>query len=332
MEAQPPASSEAAPEEAPSQALSTTTLRDLATVVSEGCELAEFLQLCPWPGLLELPGHVGADPSLSEIASWPIQVRIHFLNAEGTQTLGGRVAAGRLRIEPEEAFARLGREASAWTLEALREGCSVASEALPIGVPRPLVPGEAFSVQGRALRVATAEELLELCRLAAGAVFTWPAGGMLLADALDGGVGLGPGRGPYLLHTLAEDFEAGGSADETQRFDLSLGSEALEPSLARTWIHELKTEGGTLVLGRGGECDLAFEDASVSRAHARLLVREGELHLSDVGSENGTAINAEPLAPGLLERVHPGDSLHLARVRCELLEWGELSRLIARKS
>ncbi|HTR55055.1 MAG TPA: FHA domain-containing protein [Kofleriaceae bacterium] len=50
-------------------------------------------------------------------------------------------------------------------------------------------------------------------------------------------------------------------------------------------------EGETIV-GRDVSCGLRFNDSTVSRHHAR-LVRDGELvHVEDVGSTNGTQLNA----------------------------------------
>jgi adenylate cyclase len=53
-------------------------------------------------------------------------------------------------------------------------------------------------------------------------------------------------------------------------------------------------EGETLV-GRGPHCDIVLHDESISRNHARIVVRGDVLVVSDLGSSNGTFCNTEPV-------------------------------------
>jgi pSer/pThr/pTyr-binding forkhead associated (FHA) protein len=58
-----------------------------------------------------------------------------------------------------------------------------------------------------------------------------------------------------------------------------------------------------IVIGRARECDLVLDDRCVSRRHAALIVRQGELWIEDLGSTNGTTVDDElvrvrPLASG----------------------------------
>lgn len=58
-----------------------------------------------------------------------------------------------------------------------------------------------------------------------------------------------------------------------------------------------------VTIGRGRECGLVLDDVHVSRRHAALTVRHGELWIEDLGSTNGTSVDGEPvrvrpLAPG----------------------------------
>jgi predicted component of type VI protein secretion system len=58
-----------------------------------------------------------------------------------------------------------------------------------------------------------------------------------------------------------------------------------------------------VVIGRGRGCGLVLDDLRVSRQHAALIVRRGELWVEDLGSTNGTSVDGEPvrvrpLAPG----------------------------------
>src|SRR5580765_7751975 len=55
--------------------------------------------------------------------------------------------------------------------------------------------------------------------------------------------------------------------------------------------------GRSYVLGRAPECDVVLDDPSVSRRHAMLTV-SGRITVEDLGSTNGTAIQARKLASG----------------------------------
>jgi hypothetical protein len=45
----------------------------------------------------------------------------------------------------------------------------------------------------------------------------------------------------------------------------------------------------SVLIGRGHNADLVLNDPQVSRLHARLELRDGVVHLEDLGSLNGTA-------------------------------------------
>lgn len=46
-----------------------------------------------------------------------------------------------------------------------------------------------------------------------------------------------------------------------------------------------------LSIGRGPNCDIFFNDASVSKIHAEIIVNEAEISVRDLDSTNGTFIN-----------------------------------------
>src|SRR5437016_5298843 len=52
-----------------------------------------------------------------------------------------------------------------------------------------------------------------------------------------------------------------------------------------------------VILGRAPGCDLRLDDPDVSRQHARLTLRDDGIWLTDLGSTNGTQLEAQPLAP-----------------------------------
>lgn len=86
---------------------------------------------------------------------------------------------------------------------------------------------------------------------------------------------------------------------------------------------EVKEEA---VVGRSPSCQIALEDAKVSRRHARIRVEEGQTRISDLGSRNGTVVNGERvegeaiLLPG--DRVQVGDTtiLYQPPVKASLAE------------
>jgi NADPH-dependent 2,4-dienoyl-CoA reductase/sulfur reductase-like enzyme/pSer/pThr/pTyr-binding forkhead associated (FHA) protein len=67
--------------------------------------------------------------------------------------------------------------------------------------------------------------------------------------------------------------------------------------------------GGELSLGRDPASDIALEDPAVSYVHAQITEHEGRLYVRDLGSRNGTWVNAT-----LVTTPHPladGDVLHV---------------------
>ena len=57
---------------------------------------------------------------------------------------------------------------------------------------------------------------------------------------------------------------------------------------------------------------------SVSRRHARIIKRDCEIVLEDLGSINGTFINGKKLAPFLPVALNSGDKLHFGKVSLEV--------------
>jgi pSer/pThr/pTyr-binding forkhead associated (FHA) protein len=56
-----------------------------------------------------------------------------------------------------------------------------------------------------------------------------------------------------------------------------------------------------ITLGRGTECDVLINDASISRQHAQFLRQVQGDYVQDLTSRNGTKVNNEPLTgPRLL--------------------------------
>lgn len=73
----------------------------------------------------------------------------------------------------------------------------------------------------------------------------------------------------------------------------------------------LRSEG-VLLLGRGDDCDVVLKQPSISRYHARILAREGEFLLEDLGSTNGTFLNGTRVT--VPARLQDGDVIHLYNI------------------
>lgn len=79
-----------------------------------------------------------------------------------------------------------------------------------------------------------------------------------------------------------------------------------------------------IILGRQETGGLTREDVDlhpyrgrergVSRRHARIYARDGELYIEDLRSSNGTQLNGEPLEPLQPYQLHDGDELILGRM------------------
>lgn len=75
---------------------------------------------------------------------------------------------------------------------------------------------------------------------------------------------------------------------------------------------EFVFEQASVVIGRISECDVVLYDPGVSRRHARVFV-EGDLHfVEDLGSSNGTRVNAQKIAQK--QQLNEGDRITLGPV------------------
>src|SRR5690349_12029146 len=73
-------------------------------------------------------------------------------------------------------------------------------------------------------------------------------------------------------------------------------------------VHKLP-EKGEVVIGRASDADIRLNDDDISRRHARLTVaKNGDVTITDLGSTNGTYVNAAKI---LEQALHDGDKIQL---------------------
>lgn len=78
----------------------------------------------------------------------------------------------------------------------------------------------------------------------------------------------------------------------------------------------LALDEGVMTVGRSFRADLEFEDASVSRRHARLERRGWRVWVLDEGSANGVFVNGARI---VRTRLRHGDTLQFGRVALRFL-------------
>jgi pSer/pThr/pTyr-binding forkhead associated (FHA) protein len=66
-------------------------------------------------------------------------------------------------------------------------------------------------------------------------------------------------------------------------------------------------------LGRGEDNDVVIPHASISRAHARLMRRDGAYELMDLNSTNGSYVNDQPVQGTV--RVPSGSEVRLGDIK-----------------
>ncbi|MCX7626509.1 MAG: EAL domain-containing protein, partial [Candidatus Sumerlaeaceae bacterium] len=109
------------------------------------------------------------------------------------------------------------------------------------------------------------------------------------------------------------------------RSAISVCGETVADETASWYIEGAVHEGGPVLkayirdeplrVGRQQGLDLVLRDDSVSRLHAKLFVRDGQLWVCDCGSSNGTYVNRRRIEGEIV--LHAGDVVHFAA--CEFV-------------
>ena len=74
---------------------------------------------------------------------------------------------------------------------------------------------------------------------------------------------------------------------------------------------DISLEKSVAVLGRRPECDIRIPLAHVSRKHCRIVERDGQTLVQDLGSTNGTYVNSERIMEAVVEA---GDRLRVGSI------------------
>jgi pSer/pThr/pTyr-binding forkhead associated (FHA) protein len=87
----------------------------------------------------------------------------------------------------------------------------------------------------------------------------------------------------------------------------------VEPAASRGITHQL---GAEITLGRAPGCQVVLDDTFVSQVHARVLSREGNYLVEDLGSTNGTYLNQKKVSGAMI--MQRGDRLQVGNTVLEL--------------
>ncbi len=83
---------------------------------------------------------------------------------------------------------------------------------------------------------------------------------------------------------------------------------------------DLELPDGQFLVGRSASCQISLDDPLVSRSHARLVVRGGEVTFEDLGSRNGVRVNGEAVRGTV--RLSVGDRLGVGSQELHLVATG----------
>lgn len=83
------------------------------------------------------------------------------------------------------------------------------------------------------------------------------------------------------------------------------------------------------VIGRAIESQVFIDDKSLSRAHARIDIKENKVYVVDLGSTNKTIVNGQILPPMVLCELKNNDQIKTGNVIFKFLETGNIEVLSA---
>lgn len=117
------------------------------------------------------------------------------------------------------------------------------------------------------------------------------------------------------------------AAPEEERKSRGAGKKRIganHPTLVAVTTHLAGTEfpitSDTAILGRTGENDLKVDHHSISRNHAKIVVKDGQVRMVDLQSKNGIRVNGEYWEESTLKS---GDIIELGKVQFRFVEKNE---------
>ncbi len=87
----------------------------------------------------------------------------------------------------------------------------------------------------------------------------------------------------------------------------------IEPAVGSEGSREIMISKEEFLIGRGSDCDLRINDEDISRHHCLLRTRGIEVTLSDLGSSNGTFVNAKRVLSQVT--LASGDEVRVGKCR-----------------
>jgi hypothetical protein len=76
-------------------------------------------------------------------------------------------------------------------------------------------------------------------------------------------------------------------------------------------------QGERTTIGRSPDCNIFLDDVTVSRKHAVLVQRDGEIAIEDLGSLNGTFVNRRRIDSAI--RLQSGDEVQIGKYRLSFI-------------
>jgi pSer/pThr/pTyr-binding forkhead associated (FHA) protein len=98
----------------------------------------------------------------------------------------------------------------------------------------------------------------------------------------------------------------------------------LRPVVAPFACLDFPLRSGVWIIGRSKDCDVVVRHPSVSRHHAKIVVKNGRARLTDLDSRNGTWLDDKAVARS--EALAAGQELRLGKIPFAILQWNAPER------
>jgi len=135
------------------------------------------------------------------------------------------------------------------------------------------------------------------------------------------------GKGEPKKDSKGDPKKDGKGGDEEARKSRGAGKKRIganHPTLVAVTTHLAGTEfpitTETSILGRTGENDIKVDHHSISRNHAKVVVKDGQVRMVDLQSKNGIRVNGEFWEESILKS---GDIIELGKVQFRYVAKGE---------